>query len=93
MMTIMGLSVNLLFCISRFRDLLTRCLTLCEAKLMDEYGLISERDDLYDILNLGAILFAKQLKDFPTLRGKEIIVRRYQGTNNRILSLDETPCL
>lgn len=72
---------------------LTRCLTLCEAKLMDEYGLISERDDLYDILNLGAILFAKQLKDFPTLRGKEIIVRRYQGTNNRILSLDETPCL
>jgi len=62
-------------------------------KLMDEYGLISERDDLYDILNLGAILFAKQLKDFPTLRGKEIIVRRYQGTNNRILSLDETPCL
>ena len=57
-------------------------------KLMDEYGLITERDDLYDILNLGAILFAKQLKDFPTLRGKEIIVRRYQGTNNRILSLE-----
>jgi len=56
--------------------------------LMDEYGLISVRDDLYDILNLGAILFAKQLKDFPTLRGKEIIVRRYQGTNNRILSLE-----
>ena len=27
-------------------------------KLMDEYGLITERDDVYDILNLGAILFA-----------------------------------
>ena len=39
-------------------------------------------------MNLGAILFAKQLKDFPTLKGKEIIVRRYQGTNNRILSLE-----
>ncbi|MBR1547961.1 MAG: putative DNA binding domain-containing protein [Prevotella sp.] len=59
-------------------------------KLMEEYGLIAERDELYDILNLGAILFAKQLKDFPTLKGKEIIVRRYQGTNNRILSLEYT---
>ena len=57
-------------------------------KLMGEYGLVTERDDLYDILNLGAILFAKQLRDFPTLRGKEIIVRRYQGANNRILSLE-----
>ena len=28
-------------------------------------------------MNLGAILFAKQLKDFPTLRGKEIIVKLY----------------
>ena len=55
---------------------------------MEEYGVITERDDLYDILNLGAILFAKQIKDFPTLKGKEIIVRRYQGTNNRILSLE-----
>jgi len=57
-------------------------------KMMEEYGLLSEKDDLYDILNLGAILFAKQLKDFPTLKGKEIIVRRYQGTNNRILALE-----
>ena len=57
-------------------------------KLMEEYGLITARDDIYDILNLGAILFAKQLRDFPTLKGKEIIVRRYQGTNNRILSLE-----
>lgn len=57
-------------------------------KMMEEYGLLSEKDDLYDILNLGAILFAKQLKDFPTLKGKEIIVRRYQGTNNRIQALE-----
>ena len=57
-------------------------------KLMEVYGLLSEKDDLYDILNLGAILFAKQLKDFPTLKGKEIIVRRYQGTNNRIQALE-----
>lgn len=57
-------------------------------KTMEEYELVTERDDLYDILNLGAILFARQLKDFPTLKGKEIIVRRYQGTNNRVLSYE-----
>lgn len=61
-------------------------------KTMEEYELVTERDDLYDILNLGAILFARQLKDFPTLKGKEIIVRRYQGTNNRVLSLTTRLC-
>jgi hypothetical protein len=50
-------------------------------KLMEEYGLITERDDLYDILNLGAILFAKQLKDFPTLQRKGSNSKAYQGTN------------
>ena len=81
---------NLLDCPKMF-ELLGRSLPSDKQQminLMEEYGLITERDDLYDILNLGAILFAKQLKDFPTLKGKEIIVRRYQGTNNRILSLE-----
>ena len=81
---------NLLDCPKMF-ELLGRSLPSDKQqimKLMEEYGLITARDDIYDILNLGAILFAKQLKDFPTLKGKEIIVRRYQGTNNRILSLE-----
>lgn len=56
--------------------------------LMSEYGLIVDKGDDFDILNMGAILFAKKLKDFPSLNGKEIIARRYNGTNNRILSLE-----
>ena len=35
---------------------------------MAEYGLLVEKGDLYDILNLGAILFARSLKDFPEHR-------------------------
>ena len=57
-------------------------------KQMQEYGLIVENGDRYDIMNLGAILFARQLKDFPSLTGKEIVVRKYQGTNNRVLSME-----
>ena len=57
-------------------------------KQMAEYGLLVEKGDLYDILNLGAILFARSLKDFPELAGKDVIVRKYQGTNNRILAME-----
>ena len=57
-------------------------------KQLEEYGLVVEKGDSYDILNLGAILFARRLKDFPSLAGKEIVARKYQGTNNRILSLE-----
>lgn len=57
-------------------------------KQMAEYGLVVEKGDLYDILNLGAILFARKIKDFPSLADKEIVVRKYQGTNNRILSIE-----
>jgi predicted HTH transcriptional regulator len=35
------------------------------------------------ITNLGAILFASNLKNFPTLMGREVVVRKYVGTNNR----------
>ncbi len=55
---------------------------------LEEYGLIAAKGDAYEILNLGAILFARELRDFNTLRGKEIIVRRYEGTNNRVLNIE-----
>lgn len=35
------------------------------------------------ITNLGALLFANQLHDFPNMEGREVIVRKYAGTNNR----------
>ena len=32
---------------------------------------------------MGAILFANKLSDFPNMTGREVIVRKYVGTNNR----------
>ena len=54
----------------------------------EEYGLIAARGYTFDILNLGAILFARELCDFNGLKGKEIVVRRYEGTNNRVLNIE-----
>lgn len=45
--------------------------------------------DLWDITNLGAILFAKSLSAFETLQGREVIVRKYDGPNNRGAALFE----
>ena len=55
---------------------------------LEEYGLIASKGDFYEILNLGAILFAHDLRDFNSLKCKEIIVRRYEGTNNRVLNIE-----
>lgn len=54
---------------------------------MCEYGMIERKDDRYDILNLGAILFARNLKDF-NLENKEVVVRKYAGSNNLVLELE-----
>lgn len=87
--------VELLLDIDKLFELLRKSIpTDLSAKLaaMENYELIASHDDSYDILNLGAVLFARRLSDFPTLVGKEIIVRRYQGTNNRILNIEyKTP--
>lgn len=55
--------------------------------LMCEFGMIEHKDDRYDILNLGAILFARNLKDFD-LENKEVIVRKYAGTNNLVMEIE-----
>ena len=60
------------------------------SRIMDqmcEFGMIERKDDRYDILNLGAILFARKLKDFG-LENKEVIVRKYSGTNNLVMELE-----
>lgn len=51
---------------------------------MEEFGFcIKGTDDLWNITNLGAILFANQTDDFPKLGLRTVIVRKYSGTNNR----------
>lgn len=45
-------------------------------------GMIAKNEaGSYNILNLGAILFAKKLTDFPSLERKAIRVIKYDGTN------------
>jgi ATP-dependent DNA helicase RecG len=43
--------------------------------------IVRRGDDIFDITNLGAILFAKHLADFETLARKAFRVVRYRGTN------------
>ena len=42
----------------------------------------------WNITNMGALLFAHDLRDFPTLRHRYVIIRRYDGTNNRTMLIE-----
>ncbi len=56
---------------------------------MAQHGLVKKVfDNNYDITNLGAILFAKSLKDFPTVKRKSVRVVLYKG-NTRVNRLKE----
>lgn len=54
------------------------------AKLSD-LGFCYEKNGEWTITNLGAILFARSLSRFPSLSGREVLVRKYEGQNNRQL--------
>ena len=59
------------------------------AHYMLEEGILLRQDNsLYTITNMGAILFAKHLSDFPKLSRKAIRVIQYEG-NNRLNILKE----
>ncbi|MDE6198805.1 MAG: putative DNA binding domain-containing protein [Muribaculaceae bacterium] len=49
---------------------------------MTEMGYCYNKNGAWAITNLGAILFARSLSRFPTLSGREIVVRKYAGKNN-----------
>ena len=50
---------------------------------LTDYNLCKQTGTNWAITNLGAILFARKLQDFPNMAGHEVIVRKYIGTNNR----------
>ena len=56
--------------------------------LLEENILVKQDNGLYAISNLGAILFAKRLSDFPKLSRKAVRVVQYQG-NSRVHMLRE----
>lgn len=56
---------------------------------LTEMGYCYEKNEKWTITNLGAILFARSLSNFPSLSGREIIVRKYVGQNNRQLQFEQ----
>lgn len=56
--------------------------------MLEEEIIVKQDNGLYAITNLGAILLAKKLTDFPRISRKAVRVVQYQG-NNRLSMLKE----
>lgn len=56
---------------------------------MEELNICHNSSKGYNITNLGALLFANTLSAFDNMMGKGVIVRRYEGNNNRQLLLEQ----
>ncbi|MFA6007379.1 MAG: ATP-binding protein [Candidatus Shapirobacteria bacterium] len=58
---------------------------------MCQYDLVRKVfDNSYDITNLGALLFAKNINEFPTIRRKAVRVIKYDG-NTKVKITKEVP--
>ncbi len=55
------------------------------ARRLEEFGLCFHAENGWNITNMGAILFAKNLAEFEGLKSHSVIVRKYAGSNNREL--------
>lgn len=56
---------------------------------MEELNICHSSSQGYNITNLGALLFANTLSAFDNMKGKGVVVRRYEGNNNRQLLLEQ----
>lgn len=54
-----------------------------------DYGFVYVTENSFSISNMGALLLARNLETFPTLRGREVIVRKYDGNNNRKMNFEQ----
>ena len=76
----------------RFYELIDKAVPSTTAGIistLEHYGACKQEDGKWSITNLGAILFARNIDDFPTLASKSVIVRKYTGTNNRNLQMEQ----
>lgn len=61
------------------------------AHYLEEEGIIQKQDNgLYAITNLGAVLFAKKMSDFPRIGRKTIRIVQYDGNNRLTILREET---
>jgi len=58
-------------------------------KSLIEYKFCKISSTSWSITNLGAILFANNVEDFPGLRERSVIVRKYSGTNNQVQEFEQ----
>ena len=56
--------------------------------IMREYHFCGFTSNHWHITNLGALLFANNLRDFSFLGGKSLIIRKFFGTNNLDMDFD-----
>lgn len=56
---------------------------------LELYGACKRSNDGWHITNLGAILFARDINKFPSLASKAVVVRKYSGSNNRNLEVEQ----
>ncbi len=56
---------------------------------LEQFKYIKRNHDHWDITHLGALLLAKQITDFRAIANKPVIVRKYEGTNNRRLLFEQ----
>jgi predicted HTH transcriptional regulator len=50
---------------------------------MGDYGFCRKEGDYWCITNLGALLYANDIRKFNNLKFREIVIHKYVGTNNR----------
>lgn len=81
---------------SSYFELLSQDLPSDKAKileaLIDDKMIVKAETGNYNITNLGAILFAKRLSDFPSLARKAVRVIKYEGTGRIGAASKEQVC-
>ena len=58
------------------------------AEGLTNYNFCKRQESGWAITNLGAALFARDLRSFPSLEFRHVVVRQYKGTNNRDISAE-----
>lgn len=53
-----------------------------------DYGFCKKQENGWAITNLGAALFARDLRKFPSLEFRYVVVRQYKGANNLDISAE-----
>ena len=56
---------------------------------MSQNNIVNKSEHTYNITNLGAVLFAKNITQFSSVRGRAVRVIRYRGNNNLEVAKEE----